>query len=41
MRTSFSMTAGGGVRGTDAGIVLIIITVAGVIIEMFQVFILM
>jgi hypothetical protein len=33
--------AGGGVHGKVVGIAHIIITVAGVIIEMFQVFILM
>jgi len=41
MQSSFSGMAGGGVHGKVAGIAHIIITGAGVIIAMFQVFILM
>jgi hypothetical protein len=40
-RKSFSTMVGGGVRGEGVGIAHIIITGAGVIITMFQVFILM
>jgi hypothetical protein len=41
MQTSFSGMAGGGVYGKVVGIAHIIITGTGVIITMFQVFILM